>query len=205
MTERTGRRRVVANLAITMDGYYQGPGGRGDLAAMRDYVPFAEAGYEQIATTIQTATTAVLGRVNAEGFLSYWPTTIDDETVDPRDRAYARWLVGAEKVVLSSSLKESPWEGVRIVDAPAPDVIAELKTTGEGDIFVNHSASVIKALLAADAIDRLNLVIAPVISGDGSRLFVEGLPGSRWTLQHHFAGDPAGTLALTYDRQRDLS
>ncbi|WP_327045392.1 dihydrofolate reductase family protein [Microbispora sp. NBC_01189] len=39
--------------------------------------------------------------------------------------------------------------------APAAEVVADLKATGEGDILVNSSASVIKALLAADLVDRL--------------------------------------------------
>jgi len=86
------------------------------------------------------ATTAVLGRVNAEGFLAYWPPVADDEDADPRDRGYARWLVATDKVVLSTTLAEAPWERTRVVDAPAADVVTALRASGEGEILVNSSA-----------------------------------------------------------------
>jgi hypothetical protein len=76
-------------------------------------------------------TTALLGRVNAEGFLGYWPSVAEDENADPCDRGYAEWLVEAEKLVFSTTLTEAPWERTRVVNAPAADVVAELKATGE--------------------------------------------------------------------------
>ena len=122
-------------------------------------------------------------------------------TRDGRDRAYARWLVGAEKVVFSTTLTEGPWERTRIVNAPASEVVAELKRTGAGDILVNTSPTISKPLLAADLVDRLFLLICPEIAGSGQRLFDDGLPGSRWTLTHHTTGE-LGESAMVYDRVR---
>ena len=142
-----------------------------------------------------------MGRVNAEGFLGFWPTVIDMEGADPRDVGFARWLVDAEKVVLSSSLDEAPWGRTTIVDKPAPEAIAELKETEGGDIWVLSSASVIKALLAADQVDRLALIVAPVFLGGGPRLFDDGLPAGQWSLARQTAGEQ-GELSLVYDRMR---
>lgn len=193
-------RRVTANINLTLDGRYAGPGGPGDLGAI---VPYAttDVARDHLARIHEHATTAVLGRINAEGFLGYWPSVADDETADPRDRGYARWLVGAEKIVLSSTLTEAPWDRTRVVDAPAAGVVTELRGAGEGDILVNCSASVIKALLAADLVDRLYLMVCPEIAGGGQRLFDDGLPASRWTLAHHEAGE-LGETVLVYDRAR---
>ncbi|MFD7304426.1 dihydrofolate reductase family protein [Streptomyces pharetrae] len=199
MTDPTGR-RVSANISLTLDGRYNGPGGPGDLGAI---VPYAitEAARNHLARIHDGATTALLGRLNAEGFLGYWPTVAADENADPRDRAYAEWLVNTEKVVLSSTLTEAPWERTRVVDAPAADVVTRLKATGRGDILVNSSASVIKALLAADLLDRLYLMICPEITGGGQRLFEDGLPASRWRLTHQETGE-LGEIAVVYDRVR---
>ena len=199
MSNSTGR-RVTANLSLTLDGRYNGPGGPGDLGAI---VPYAitEVGRDHLARIWENATTALLGRRNAEGFLGYWPPVADDEAADPRDRGYAKWLVDAEKVVLSSTLTEAPWERTRVVNAPAADVVTDLKACGAGDILVNSSPSVMKALLAADLVDRLYLLISPEIAGDGQRLFDDGLPGSRWTLARHEAGE-LGEIAMIYDRAR---
>ncbi|MFI9007922.1 dihydrofolate reductase family protein [Actinosynnema sp. NPDC053489] len=199
MSNPTGR-RVAANLSLTLDGRYHGAGGPGDLGAI---VPYAvtDVARDHMTRTWRNATTAVLGRRNAEGFLGFWPSVAADESADPRDRGYARWLVDVEKVVLSTTLTESPWERTRVVDAPAADVVAGLKATGGGDILVNSSPSVIKPLLAADLVDRLHLLVCPEIAGGGERLFDDGLPASKWVLAHHETG-ALGEVAAVYDRVR---
>jgi dihydrofolate reductase len=98
-------------------------------------------------------------------------------------------------------LTEAPWERTRVVNAPAADVVAELKAAGAGDILVNSSASVIKALLSADLVDRLYLVVVPEIAGGGRRLLDDGLPATRWTPTYQETG-ASGELALVYDRAR---
>lgn len=199
-TTQPTNRRVVANLALTLDGCYHGAGGSHDLALI---VPYAvtDVARDHMARFVSTATTAVLGRVNAEGFLGYWPSVIGSDGVDPRDEAYATWLVGVEKIVLSRTLTEAPGEHSRVRNAPAADVIEELRTSGSGDILVNSSPTVIKELLAADAIDRLELLVVPEVAGGGARLFDHGLPATTWALARHAVGT-RGELSLTYDRVR---
>lgn len=199
MTNSTGR-RVTANLNLTLDGRYNGPGGPGDLGSIVPYAVTAVA-RNQLTRIWEHATTAVLGRLNAQGFMGFWPSVADNEDADPRDRGYAKWLVDTEKVVLSSTLTEAPWQRTRVVNAPAADVVTELKASGEGDILVNSSASVIKALLAADQLDRLYLMICPEIAGGGQRLFDDGLPASKWSLTLLETGE-LGEIAMVYDRAR---
>ncbi|WP_405614743.1 dihydrofolate reductase family protein [Streptomyces sp. NBC_01511] len=203
MTEQTAGRRVTANLALTLDGRYHGPGGPGDFGMFAPYVT-TEVARDHLTRIWEGATTALLGRVNAEGFLGYWPSVAEDENADPRDRGYAKWLVDTEKVVFSATLTDAPWERTRLVDAPVADVVAELKATGQGDILANSSASVIKALLSADLLDRLYLMVFPEIAGGGQRLFDDGLPVSKWTLTHQESGE-LGELAMVYDRVRQTS
>ncbi|MFB6948658.1 dihydrofolate reductase family protein [Streptomyces niveus] len=200
MTNSTPTRKVTANIGLTLDGRYNGPGGPGDAGAIVRYAT-TEVARDHLTRIWEGATTALLGRRNAEGFLGFWPTVAEDENADPRDRGYAKWLVDTEKVVLSTTVTDAPWERTRMVNAPAADVIAELKATGEGDILVNSSPTVIKALLAADLIDRLYLLICPEIAGGGQRLFEDGLPGTRWRLADQRTGE-LGEMALVYDRAR---
>ncbi|TDD06229.1 riboflavin biosynthesis protein RibD [Saccharopolyspora terrae] len=199
MTNSTGR-KVTANLALTLDGRFNGPGGPDDFSAFAPYVT-SEVARDQLTRIWEGATTAVLGRVNAEGFLGYWPAVADDDNADPRDRGYAKWLVDVEKVVFSTTLAAAPWGRTRVVNGPAVDVVEELKTTGEGDILVNSCPSIIKPLLAADLVDRLYLMIFPEIAGGGQRLFEDGLPASRWKLVRQETGE-IGDVAVVYDRVR---
>ncbi|MFF1505846.1 dihydrofolate reductase family protein [Streptomyces sp. NPDC058326] len=133
--------------------------------------------------------------------MGYWPTVAADENADPRDRGYAKWLVDTEKVVLSTTLTEVPWERTRLMAGPVADVVAELRSTGEGDILANTSPNVIRQLLAGDLVDRLYLLVCPEIAGGGQRLFDDGLPGSPWKLTRHESGE-LGEIAMIYDRLR---
>ncbi|MFJ8563906.1 dihydrofolate reductase family protein [Streptomyces sp. NPDC093514] len=199
MTDSTGR-KVTANIALTLDGRYNGPGGPGDLAAIVRYATTGVA-RDHLSRIHEGATTALLGRGSAEGFLDYWPPVAQDENADPRDRGYAKWLVDTDKVVLSTTLTKAPWDRTRVVNAPAAEVVAGLRATGEGDILVNSSPSIIKPLLAADLIDRLYLLLCPEILGGGQRLFEDGLPGSQWRATRQETGE-LGETAFVYDRIR---
>ncbi|MFI5793014.1 dihydrofolate reductase family protein [Streptomyces sp. NPDC051677] len=193
-------RRVVTNMSLSLDGRYAGPDNPLDMSWVMPYA-ITDVARDHLTSLWEPATTALLGRVNAEGFLGFWPTVIGMEGADPRDEAFAKWLVDADKVVLSSTLGEAPWERTTIVDKPAAEAVADLRATEGGDILVLSSASVIKALLAADQVDRLALTVFPVFLGGGPRLFDDGLPAGKWTLAGQTAGEH-GTLALVYDRVR---
>jgi dihydrofolate reductase len=135
------------------------------------------------------------------GLHGVWPSVAVDESADARDRAFATWLVDAEKVVLSTTLTQPPWDRTRIVNAPAADVVDELVRQEGGDILVASSASVIEALLAAGKIDRLSIMIFPEVVGGGERLFDDGLPASTWALATESTGGN-GAISLIYDRIR---
>ena len=197
---RPAGRIVRANISLTLDGRYHGPGGPADIGAIVPYMS-SDVARGQLERIHTGATTAVLGRGSAEGFLGYWGAVADDPNADPRDRGYARWLVGTEKVVFSSTLAEAPWPQTRLADGPTAEVVAGLASSGEGDILVNTSPSIIKPLLAADLVDRLYLMVTPEIAGAGARLFDDGLPGTTWSLSLQETG-ALGEMALVYDRSR---
>lgn len=65
MTDSTGR-RVTANLSLSLDGRYHGPGGPSDFGTFVPYVT-SEVARGQLTRTWENATTARLGRISAEG------------------------------------------------------------------------------------------------------------------------------------------
>ncbi|MFK4547955.1 dihydrofolate reductase [Streptomyces tendae] len=199
MSKQNSSRRIVTNMALSLDGRYAGR----DPEDMGWVMPYAvtDVARDHLTALWQAATTVLLGRVNAEGFMGFWPTVIGMDGADPRDEGFAKWLVDTDKVVLSSTLSQAPWERTTLVDKPTAEAVADLRTTEGGDILVLSSASVIKALLAADEVDRLALTIFPVTLGDGPRLFDDTLPAGRWTLTDQAAGEH-GTMSLVYDRIR---
>jgi dihydrofolate reductase len=181
-------RRLVAWASITMDGCTSGPEG-----TAHDTWLYEHAGREETAAYFEGiwrgASTALLGRTNYVGFHSVWPGITRDPATDERTRDLGRWLDSVEKVVVSRTLQDAPWENSRIARDLEAEV-ARLKGEPGRDILVLNSASVIQALLRADLVDDLRVAVVPAIVGGGLRLLADGLPASRWSL--------AGTSTLAH-------
>lgn len=196
-----GTRTVVGNISLSLDGRVTGPGGEYDMGWI---VPHAitNAARDHMINVTAPATTVLLGRKNYQGFGSFWPKVADDESADPRDRAFSKWLNSVDKIVFSSTLKEATWENSRLVDADPAIIVKELQQQMGGDIIVLASGSIIKRLLRADALDRLSITLCPEVAGGGARLFEDGLPPSSWILRQSAVAD-SGALCLLYDRVRE--
>ncbi len=193
-------RTVIGNISLSLDGKVNGPGGEYDMGWIVPHAITDGARNHMISVTTP-ASTVLLGRKNYQGFGSYWPTVANDESADPRDRAFSRWLNSVEKIVFSSTLKEAAWENSRIVNAEPRVVIDELQQQEGGDIIVLASGSILKSLLSADCLDSLSITLCPEVSGGGVRLFEDGLPPSSWHLRQSAATE-SGALCLIYDRVR---
>ncbi len=200
MSTATPTRRVVANISLSLDGRTNGPGGAYDMGWIAPHAVTDGARDHMIAVTAP-ATTVLLGRTNYEGFGGFWPAVADDEAADPRDRAFSAWLTATDKIVFSSTLEgPSPWANTTITADDPATIVGDLRSLPGGDVIVLASASVIRALLAADEVDRLSITLCPELVGGGERLFDE-LPPSSWRL----AGQEptsSGALCLVYDRVR---
>ena len=201
MTNKTNNiRMVVANISLSMDGRTNGVGGDYDMSWIVPHAVTDSTRDNMIAVT-SPATTVLLGRKNYQGFGSYWPSVVDNESADPRDRAFSSWLNSVEKVVFSSTLKDATWENSRIVNADPVAVVRDLQKQTGGNIIVLASSSLIKRLLEADALDCLSITFCPEVTGGGARLFEDGLPASSWTLRQSKVTE-SGALCLLYDRIR---
>jgi dihydrofolate reductase len=90
------------------------------------------------------------------------------------------------KYVVSSTLQDSDWENTHVLRSLA-DVAALKERTDEGDgpIYVHASARLSQGLLAAGLVDRLHLMLFPVVMGSGKRLFAQDGPRVDLTLVEH--------------------
>jgi hypothetical protein len=78
-------RIVRANISLTLDGRYNGPGGPADLGAIVPYMT-TEAARDQLARIHDGATTTVLGRRNAEGFMATGRRPTASRRPEPKKR-----------------------------------------------------------------------------------------------------------------------
>jgi dihydrofolate reductase len=197
MTGQPRDRIVTGNICLSLDGRVTGPAGEYDMGWIVPHALTDESRAHLLKIT-STASTALLGRKNYQGFAGFWPAVAGDESADPRDRAFARWLNEAEKVVVSRTLTEASWPGSRVVADDPAEVVRRLRKEEGGDIVVLASSSVIRGLLEAGELDRLSITLCPELVGAGARLFGDGPAGSSWSLTE-VTPTGSGALCLRYD------
>lgn len=165
--------RIVILNFLTLDGVYQGPGSpdedRSDGFERGGwFVPFVDAALEErVAEWSASATGFLFGRRTYEEFAAVWPTI-----TDPADENAAR-LNTLPKFVVATSPVDAAWGPVTVIDKNAETELAALKQSGDGELQVHGSGRLGRSLLAAGLVDELRLVIAPVLVGQGRKLFVD--------------------------------
>ena len=106
-------------------------------------------------------------------FARFLATEPEDSSV--RDPWVTR-MVNLPAIVVSSTLKEPlDWPDATLVSGDAVDVVARLKEESEVPLRSHGSLSMNRALMAAGLVDRVQVTIFPVISGqNGSDAIFEG-------------------------------
>jgi dihydrofolate reductase len=87
---------------------------------------------------------------------------------------FADWINDVQKYVVSSTLVESDltWAPTTLIDGSnAVAALAELRERPGGDLNVMGSAQLVRALIAADLVDELSLMIEPIVLGGGKGIF----------------------------------
>ena len=87
-------------------------------------------------------------------------------------------LTAKDKVVFSSTLDEPLiWPNTRLVRDSAVDAVGQMKQHGERSLRTIGSLSLCRSLLRAGLVDRLRVVVFPVITGaSGREPFYTGWP-----------------------------
>ncbi len=101
------------------------------------------------------------------------------------------------KFVASRTLWQPSWAGTSVVSDLASQVPA-LKQRFD-DVRVIGSGDLVRSLIAADLLDRLNLYLYPLVLGSGKRLFDGAVP-SAFRPAGPPIGFPRGAVLLEYVR-----
>ena len=120
-----------------------------------------------LAAVIATQDAVILGRRSYAEWAQFWPSS----QIQP----FAAFINGVTKYVATSSPLDRGWANATAVEGGLVEFVRDLKQRNGGDVGIHASISVAQALLAADVVDEMRLVIAPRIAGRGRRLF-DGLP-----------------------------
>jgi dihydrofolate reductase len=173
-------RKVVLYELLSLDGVAEHPD---------DFViDWDDAMDANLASVIGTQDAVILGRRSYDEWSEYWPGS----EIEP----FATFINDVAKYVASSAPLGRRWRNATAIDGGLVQFVQNLKNSPGGDIGVHASISVAQALLTADAIDEVRLVVAPAIAGRGRRLF-DGLPPIRLESLRS-ATSPTGYLLADY-------
>jgi dihydrofolate reductase len=167
--------KLMASMMVTLDGVYQGPGGReederggfergGWTAAHAD-----PEGWPFLLEMFGRADALLLGRKTFEIWETYWPNHDSGDAV-------SHGINVLPKYVPSTTLKDPTWQNTHVIRGDVETAIGELKAKPGGELQVHGSGVLLRWLLERDLVDELNLRLYPVVVGDGLRLFPEQGP-----------------------------
>ena len=162
---------------VTVDGVMQGNGGASDEDRREGFERggwamgvFDDETFTFISETYQRADAFLFGRRTYELFAGYWGARGDLEHP----------IVGAlntkPKYVASTTLSNPQWADTTVLSGDVAEAIRELKATPGGELQVHGSGALTRWLLENDLVDEMNLLVVPVVVGQGTRLFPEAGP-----------------------------
>jgi dihydrofolate reductase len=179
-----GVRKVVVYELLSLDGVAEDPDRFFDWDDVMD---------ANLADVIATQDAVILGRRTYSEWAPFWPSS--------RIEPFATFINGVAKFVATSTPLDRDWGHATVIDGGLVAFVRDLRQQPGGDVGVHASISVVQALLAADVVDELRLVIAPRIAGSGRRL-LDGVPSMRFeTIRSQTS--PTGHLLVDYRVIRD--
>lgn len=168
---------LTSTMFLSVDGVYQGPGGptedRSDGFDRGGWlVPhFDEQTGEFMNSVFEKVDAFLLGRRTYDIFAEAWP-----KSTDPNDPVATK-LNTLPKYIASTTLKDPAWTNTTVLQGDLANAVREQKRRDGRELQVHGSGQLVRFLLEHDLLDRLHLLVFPVIVGAGRRLFPDrGIP-----------------------------
>jgi dihydrofolate reductase len=170
--------KLTTMTQVTVDGVMQGNGG---ASAEDRRSGFERGGWAMgvfddesmtlIDQTYQRADAFLFGRRTFELFAASWGG-IEEMRAHPIGVA----LNETPKYVASTTLTAPRWADTTVLSGDLAAAIGELKAKPAGELQVHGSGTLTRWLLENDLVDEMNLLIVPVVVGQGTRLFPDSGP-----------------------------
>jgi dihydrofolate reductase len=169
--------KLTTTTMVTVDGVMQGLGGpdedrRGGYERGGWITPYAdEEGMGFLNEVYGRADAFLLGKRTYEIFAASWGTWDD-----PGDSPVWTALNTRPKYVASTAPFDPEWANTTVLSGDVAAAVEELKAEPGGELQVHGSGALIRSLLAVELVDEMNLLIVPVVVGQGTRLFPDAGP-----------------------------
>ena len=162
--------KLATTTMVSVDGVMQGPGGpeedqRGGFER-GGWAHFDSEAGTVMEEIYQRADAFLFGRRTYEIFAGSWGTWDD-----PGDSPIWTALNAKPKYVASTTPFDPKWANTTVLSGDVAAAIRELKAKAGGELQVPGSGVLVRWLLDKDLVDEITLFTAPVVVGQGTRLF----------------------------------
>ena len=150
-------RQIAAGLFVSLDGVVEAP--------EKWTGPYFNDQVGQAVGALMAQNDALLlGRVTYEGFAAAF---------GGQSGGMADQMNHTPKYVVSSTLASADWQNSTLISGDVAGQISDLKQQPGRDIGMSGSSALVNWLLRHGLLDRLDLLVFPVVLGSGKRLFSE--------------------------------
>lgn len=150
-------KKIILDLATTLDGFIEGPNGEIDWCIMDD-----DMNFDGFLSGIDTI---FYGRVSYDAWGNYQP----EENAAPEEQKLWNTVHSKNKFVFSGQNRED--ENAVFISSDIVEKVSEIKNQGGKDIWLYGGAGLIKTFIQENLIDIYRISVHPVVLGKGKPLF----------------------------------
>ncbi len=150
-------RKVILDLAVSLDGFIEGSNGEIDWCIMDD-----DMNFDGFLSNIDTV---FYGRVSYDSWENYQP----DNNADVAEKAFWLNIHSKKKYVFSSEIRND--KNATFINSDIADKVAEIKNQSGKDIWLYGGASLIQTFIQLNLIDVYRISVHPIALGTGKPLF----------------------------------
>ncbi len=181
-------RKVILNLAMTLDGFVEGPNGELDWLVRDKEIDFGDI----LNDILSDRDIIFYGRVSYEKWGNFQP----DESASQKLKDAYKLLHSKQKYVFSRT-KTGDNSNASFISSNIKERVLEIKQQPGKNIWLYGGPGIITTFFNLDLIDELRLAVHPVIIGKGKPLF-QGILNTHKLVLGFVQGYKSGVTLLTY-------
>jgi len=187
-------RKIILNLAITLDGFIEGPNGEIDWLVRDEEIDFGDILNE----ILSDKDIIFYGRISYDKWGNYQPG--EDASQKIKD-AYK--LMHSKQKYVFSKTKTNDNTNTVFIGSNIKEKVLEIKQQPGKNIWLYGGAKIITTLLNLDLIDEYRLAVHPVLIGKGKPLF-QNIEDRHKLKLIDAKGYKSGVVLMTYETERTM-